>query len=626
MRFLLWSVTVFLSIGMSQAQVVQSIQGQVEVQSDRWQPLVAQTPFERPIRALLGRADLKFSEGRFLLGSNSSAQPRNREVQLLSGQGYAEGSFTFYLGSTHVFVQGKARVDLTGNSPRISVLQGLARISSPGRGLFYVPEGKTYNLNTQALKDFIEDDAWYNNELLGPGNVKVAALKGAVEVQKDQLWQKLRVNSVLQLDDVIRTGKSSWAEFTFEDDTYFRLNENSKVRVLSIEKLSAGKRRVVLKLEQGTAWNVVQKGNGGYQFRTATLVAGVRGTVFRIDADDTIKVFEGTVTAGDENSSIPIQRNEQFTPAQGTRALNVDPLDAFNQSMDLLHSKPVTIDLDPLPVGSLQQLTLSGRTLPGSNLQFEEGKDILPIEVADDGSFQFTLELPDGPHLFTLRAQRAGREFTLTGEVVIEHKPPVQIQPLPEPPVVETPAAVQLQPAAPLEVQPEVVPLPAAPTPVPLFIELQPLGQKPMKQVVLAGRVLPGSALRYEEGERVVPLELQEDGRFQVPLPLADGLHTFTLRSTLQNSEFSLSQTVLVDQTPPEIRFLKARREGRWLLLEVSVQDATAVTLNVLGKDFGLDGATLRLPLSEQDAALQTLSLRLIDEAGNTTTRDVPVE
>lgn len=628
MRFPFWLVTLLLTAGFTEAQMVQNTQGQVEVQSEHWQPLRPQTPFKEPIRSLLGRADLQFPGGRFLMGTNSAAQPRNQEVQLLSGQGYAEGSFTFYLGSTHVFIQGKARVDFTSSGPRISVLKGLARLSSPGRGLFYVPEGKSYHLNTQAIKTFIEDDAWYDNELIGPGSVKVAALKGSVEVQKNQLWQKLQVNSTLQPDEVIRTGAKSWAEFTFEDDTYFRLNDSSQVRVLSIEKLSAGKRRVVLKLEQGTAWNVVQKGNGGYQFRTATLVAGVRGTVFRIDASDTIKVFEGTVTAGDDDTSIPIQMNQQFSPQQGTGSLKTDAVDVFNKNLDLLHKVPVTIQLDPLPVGNLQQLHLKGQTLPGSNLQFEQGKDLLPIELDDEGRFDFTLELPDGEHLFTLRAQRAGREDTLSGNVVIEHLLPIKVEPLPEPPAPPAPpaATIELQPPAPVQVQTEVVSPPAAPEPVQLFIDLQPLTQGPVRQVTLSGRVRSGSILRYEELDLSLPIEVQADGQFSTLLPLNDGPHTFTLRNTFQNSEFALAQSVLVDQTAPEIREVWASKESQWLLLTLSVQDASAVTLEVLGQRFVLDGSPLRFPLAEQLAAVQTLSLSLTDQAGNTTTKDVPIQ
>lgn len=615
MRLPLWSALVLLCAGMTHAQQVQSIQGQAEVRLSNWQPLAEKSTLQNPIRTLLGRVEITVPQGRFLLGSNSEAQPRNGEVQLLNGQGYVEGQFPFFLGTAHVYIDGRARVDITPTGATISVLEGKARLSVPQKGILYVPEKKAYILNRDTITDFQEDDAWYDNDLVGTGTLQVAALRGTVEVQKSQQWQKLKVKNTLGQDQVVKTSLNSWAEFVFEDGSYFRLNEKSQVRVESIEKLSSGKRRVTLKLEAGTAWNVVQKGKGGYQFRTATLVAGVRGTTFRLDSDDTLKVFEGTVAASQNDQSLPVQANQQFNPATGPETLKLDAKDRFNQRLDALRNQPLTIQLDPLPAGPLRTFAISGTTLPGTDLQYVTEGQTLPLDVDDDGRFSLALELPEGLHTFALVAERNNQNVILNQSVQLEKEKPAVVPP----PV----TAVQLQPAVPFKVEAEVVPPPPAPAPVELQIELAPFASKVLSKLVLSGQTDPAGTLRYEEGERTLILPLDAEGKFSVPMDLADGEHTFTLRVNRDNSEFALAQTVRIDSTPPEVLLLEARKEGSWLLLDLRVQDSTSVTLQLLGYTLTPDGSTLRIPFMQDTPQVQIV---LTDEAGNTIAREVTVQ
>ncbi|GGJ41426.1 hypothetical protein GCM10008938_29390 [Deinococcus roseus] len=71
------------------------------------------------------------------------------------------------------------------------------------------------------------------------------------------------------------------------------------------------------------------------------------------------------------------------------------------------------------------------RSLPGSHLQYEARQQLILLNVSEGGRFSLTLELPDGEHAFTLRAERDGKETTLDGSVTIQRFPgsPVEIKP-----------------------------------------------------------------------------------------------------------------------------------------------------------------------------------------------------
>jgi len=107
--------------------------------------------------------------------------------------------------------------------------------------------------------------------------------------------QDAELGQALHPGDSVRTGKDSRAELGFGDGTTVRLGENSRFYIESADSSR------IFKLSWGRFFAKVSKltAKSTFQVETPTAVAGVRGTVFRVDiAEDsssTVAVEEGEV-------------------------------------------------------------------------------------------------------------------------------------------------------------------------------------------------------------------------------------------------------------------------------------------------------------------------------------------
>ena len=156
----------------------------------------------------------------------------------------------------------------------------------------------------------------------------------------------------------------------------------------------------------------------------------------------------------------------------------------------------------------------------------------------------------------------------------------------------------------------------------PLTLQLAPVPTQAVQAFTVQGSTLPGSEVQLEGEGQVLPIELQEDGHFALPLSLPDGPHQYTVRSSRNNSEYALAQTVVLDRTPPEVVRLNVSRTGRLLNLDLAVQDQTQVKVQVLNQVLFYDGSVLHLPIPQDG---QGFPLVLQDQAGNTSTVQVEV-
>lgn len=109
-------------------------------------------------------------------------------------------------------------------------------------------------------------------------------------------------NMKLYLGDKVKTQKESRCEIKFEDESIVRIAEQS---IYTIEKANfkTKNKEVVSKLSIGKLWANIKKlakSSDKWQVRGPAAVVGVRGTVYRMDADadSTTKVFvyEGEVS------------------------------------------------------------------------------------------------------------------------------------------------------------------------------------------------------------------------------------------------------------------------------------------------------------------------------------------
>ncbi len=130
------------------------------------------------------------------------------------------------------------------------------------------------------------------------GDVTVANAAGAPA--------KVKRNQQLAAGGVIKTGENARAELTFPDGSVVRIGPSSELKLGAVA--FDGKTKAVnveTELVGGEAWAKVATLVGKdaqFKVKTQNAVAGVRGTVFRINVDKdeatVVKVYNGSVAVG----------------------------------------------------------------------------------------------------------------------------------------------------------------------------------------------------------------------------------------------------------------------------------------------------------------------------------------
>jgi len=138
-----------------------------------------------------------------------------------------------------------------------------------------------------------------------PEGPKVTFVKGVVETgpKADGAFTKLKRNKSVAPGHFVKTGENSRAELKFSDGSVLRIGPSS---LLHVKEASFDKKTKAVTVDAtvigGKAWANVSKLVGSeskFEVTSHNAVAGVRGTVFRVnvDRDDAtvVKVYDGAV-------------------------------------------------------------------------------------------------------------------------------------------------------------------------------------------------------------------------------------------------------------------------------------------------------------------------------------------
>jgi hypothetical protein len=117
----------------------------------------------------------------------------------------------------------------------------------------------------------------------------VTIVEGAAfRTPKGGAEQPLKQGAEVELDDTLRTGADGNVKLTLTDQSVLVLGPESELVVERAEFGSQERSRVSLKLLVGGVWAKVKKAIAGsdstFEVSAARAVAGVRGTIFRVDA------------------------------------------------------------------------------------------------------------------------------------------------------------------------------------------------------------------------------------------------------------------------------------------------------------------------------------------------------
>ncbi|ABR30204.1 hypothetical protein SU69_01740 [Thermosipho melanesiensis] len=137
---------------------------------------------------------------------------------------------------------------------------------------------------------------------------KVNDFFGNVAIKKQDVWEPITTNTIIEEGDEILTMSNSFLEILFPDGSISKIMENSQVFV---EKLRYKEKiDVVLNLKKGENYNIIQKflvSGSSFKVKTSSVTAGVRGTRFSVinkDGSTNIITFDGVVFAYFNNGKI----------------------------------------------------------------------------------------------------------------------------------------------------------------------------------------------------------------------------------------------------------------------------------------------------------------------------------
>ena len=156
----------------------------------------------------------------------------------------------------------------------------------------------------------------------------------AFRTPKGGAEQPLQQGASVELDDTLRTGPAGGLKVTLTDQSVVVLGPDSELLVERAEFEGQERSRVSLKLLVGGIWAKVKKAIAGtdstFEVSAARAVAGVRGTIFRVDAtpliagthppkirETVVRVSEGRV--GGERTGEGVRRRSRLRRGPGSR-------------------------------------------------------------------------------------------------------------------------------------------------------------------------------------------------------------------------------------------------------------------------------------------------------------------
>ena len=426
-----------LSAAGAAPSVLREVSGSVEQQRGTWQVASAGETVSQALRVGTGRATLRVGAGQVLAASDSALRIFQDEPDLQTGKFYLSGPLSFFSQSAHLASDGQVRLDLRSPTRRVAVISGRARLAV-GTRITVLQAGQQYDFAAKQVTPFTEHDPWYDSRFVGEGEALVQAVKGpvtlgplAAQVGRPQTADPVHnaaVGEPLQPGQQLQTGINAFAEIGFTGGGYLRLQPQSALSVLSIDKVltrsGLSQREVTLQLTRGSAWNVVAKREGGYEITTPTVTTAVRGTVFRVDGDGLVKVFEGQVALPSAAGRL-LPQGQQRSASGRVQPLVLDASDRLNQALDRERAAPTRLDLSLTSPAA--DLSLTVRSQPDTLLSVNVAGQDIPVPQSAEGVFNLAPlkdRLPEGRYDVTLTARRPGGNASVQRSLLIDRTPP----------------------------------------------------------------------------------------------------------------------------------------------------------------------------------------------------------
>ena len=209
---------------------------------------------------------------------------------------------------------------------------------------------------------------------MAKGEAKVTMLEGKSQAvcpgQKGV--RTLKINDLLKAGCEVSTGERSRMELLLPDQSIVRFADNTRFKILQADVVDARKRDVKIFVTIGKIWSNVRKslgGKSGYEVSCENAVAGVRGTIYRMNVEDDksalVKVYDGEVSVAAATA-----KKDQNAPIAGPPKPVAGPTAVAGP-------KPVSMEEWVYIVKAMQQIRIK------SDGKAEEPKDFTEAEDRD---------------------------------------------------------------------------------------------------------------------------------------------------------------------------------------------------------------------------------------------------
>ncbi len=207
-----------------------------------------------------------------------------------------------------------------------------------------------------------------------PTGAVVTLTEGTVRVYSpgSAKGQLLKKGDVVRKDQEVQVGEKSRIELKFPDGSIIRLSEKTRLKMndVSFNTQTEGK-SLKVGLTAGKIWMRVKRlvtSDSTVEVRTSNAVAGVRGTVYRVNVDEdqsaTVKVYDGSVYVANPPSDASKSVDKSLAPREVSGPHAVPP--PYHE---------VSMEQWTAIVKAMQQITISPQGVPSKPEDFDPKTD-----------------------------------------------------------------------------------------------------------------------------------------------------------------------------------------------------------------------------------------------------------
>lgn len=277
--------------------------------------------------------------------------------------------------------------------------------------------------------------------------IQTSGVSAQVMYVRGRVWLK-RTNAAeipaetgmqLNVGDEVRSENDSFVILKFLDNSQLRLQENSQIRINTMNVLGDyGAADTLIQLQQGRTENAVPQEKPGigtrFRIKTPSAVSSVRGTDFRVgitlnDERTSSEVLSGLVQVVGEKKEIAVSAGFGVITALGAppvAPVKLLPAPDLSNTAVLYERLPLVITLDPLAGAATYRAQIASDQ-NFQNLWTEFTTNRLPFRDGD---------MPDGDYWLRVRGIDAagieGHDATIAFTLNARPEPPFVIAPLPE--------------------------------------------------------------------------------------------------------------------------------------------------------------------------------------------------